>query len=714
MPPAADHPATSLRHRAVVAAVLVLGTVVFMAPMFAVPDGIASGDAFRDNDWLNCRSFDVLSRLALLEYGQFPLRSHLIGGGFPVVGHPSDGSWAPTIVPVLLFGDVIGVKINLLWMVLVGVFGTYGLARRWLDLPVGPSVFAALLFGFSAWAPSMLLVGFYNQIFYVLVPAILFLLLSSAGRPTRLLWAALLLCFVLQQGGNAFPTVCHFLGVVCWLTAVREVARGWVGWRAWIEPLALLLLVSTTVSFARGLGTPLVLIAGWAPAVAWVVYSRVQRRFARALRPWAGRLAVVVVVAMVLGAGRIAGLMYMTSGAQYDRGLDELVYWFPRDAGDEYWVERFYETPMTLYQGLTARVPATASYDDYLGAWAGENTSYEYAFMGLTLSPVLLALLAVALGRPRRRATILAAVAAIYTLICIGWVLWPDFHFLLIWGFPWLGDFGQPLKYFNFYMLLPLVLLAGVGAARLAGGVPPGITRVAVLGALAAMLVLPFAQNRPILGELFTHPRPSPEPAAQYHQVALVGNGSWVPWGEPLIRDASYRVLLREFRRPEIATEYLNAPRGIGVVDWYGTVIMPEYAVPRFYITLAGDRIANPRYRGEAWIEEGYGSVRTADIRPNTIDLVVQTEGPARVIVNQNWLPGFRSSVGEIDEHEGLLALALDSAGDHEVRLAYRPPGLLLGLWISAAGFLAWIAAQILLVLRSRVPRNLNADIQAP
>lgn len=695
-------PATSPRHRAIVAAVLVLGTFAFMAPMFAVPDGIASGDAFRDNDWLNCRAHDVMSRLALLEYGQFPLRCHLIGGGFPLVGHPSDGTWAPTIVAVLLFGDVIGVKINLLWMVLVGVFGTYGLARRWLDLPVGPSVFTALLFGFSAWAPSMLLVGFYNQVFYVLVPAILFLTLTSAGRLARLLWAGLLLCFVLQQGGNAFPTVCHFLGVVCWLVAAREVARDGLGWRAWAEPLALLVLVSATVSFARGFRTPLVLVLGWGPAVAWAIFSPVQRRFVKALRPWIGRLSVVVVVAMVLGAGRIAGLIYMTQDAQYDRGLDELIYWFPRDDGDEYWVERFYETPMALCQGLTDRVPSEGAYDDYLGAWEGENTSYEYAFLGLTLSPLFLALLAAAFGRPRRRATILAAVTAIYGLICIGWVVWPDFHFLLVWGFPWLGDFGQPLKYYNFYMLLPLVLLAGVGATRLVGGVPPGITRIAVLGALAAMLVLPFAQNRPILGELFTHPRPPPDPAAQYHQVALIGNGSWIPWGEPLIREASYRVLLREFRRPEIATEYFNAPRGIGVVDWYGTVIMPEYAVPRSYITLEGVRIDNPRYRGEAWIEGGYGHVRTADIRPNTIDLVVDVTGPARVVVNQNWLPGFHASVGDLEEHEGLLAVDLQEEGEHEIRLTYRPPWLLLGLGISATGFVAWIVAQVLIALRSR------------
>ncbi|NUN16469.1 MAG: hypothetical protein HUU55_22805 [Myxococcales bacterium] len=69
---------------------------------------------------------------------------------------------------------------------------------------------------------------------------------------------------------------------------------------------------------------------------------------------------------------------------------------------------------------------------------------------------------------------------------------------------------------------------------------------------------------------------------------------------------------------------------------------------------------------------------------------------PARLMVNQNWHHGWRSSVGTVVSVDGLLAVELP-AGDHEVTLRFFPrsfwggglvslSGLLVLLWLSAAG----------------------------
>jgi len=680
--------------------VLLLAVAAFAAPMFAVPDGIASGDAFRDNDWLNCRSFDVLSRLALLEHGQFPLRSHLVGGGFPTIAHPSDGSWAPTILAVLLFGDVIGAKVNLLLLLLAGAWGVFGLCRHWLALPAGPSLLAALLFAFSGWAPSMLLVGFYHQAFYLLVPPILLLLLTAKERPVRFLWAGLLLCFVLQQGGNAFPTVCHFLGVVCWLIAAgQSAAKG--GWVRWLQPLGLLVALSASFGFARGSGIPFVALVGLALCGVWIWRSRHLRGHLRALKPWAGRLALVVLIAMGLGAGKVAGLSLLSAEGTYNRGLVEMRYWFPDQAPEPYWIERFYETPQILLTGLASRVPGEGSYADDLGP-GGENTSYEYAYLGLTWGFLLLALTGAITGRPRAATALLSLCAALYAAICVGWAVPPDVHFLMVWGLPWLGEFGQPLKYYNFYMLLPLVLLCGLGARRLMDGAPPGVARIAVHVALFGLLAVPFAQNRTALGELFALPVDVPERQEGFHQVAMIGEPSWIEEGPGAIREKSADQRLRELCRPDSATEYHNAPGGVGVVDWYGTVVMPEYAVPRRYVTPEGTAHDNPAYRGEAWIVEGEGEIQTATVRPNDVQLQVRLLSPALVVVNQNWLRGFRASHGELVRHEGLLAVRLPQQGEYDLRLVYRPPLLLAGLALSALSLVAWIAAVVALRRRGR------------
>jgi len=683
-----------------VAAVVVAGVVLFAAPMFTVPDGIASGDAFRDNDWLNCRCFDLITRDALLDHGQLPLRSHLIGGGFPVVAHPSDGSWAPTLLAVLLFGDVIGVKLNLLAMLLVGTWGLYGLARRWLGLSRAPSVFAALLFAFSGWAPAMLLVGFYNQAFYLLAPAVLWLLVSGVGRPARLLWAGLLLAVILQQGGNAFPTVCHFLGLVCWFVAADEIAPDQPAWRRWWRPAALLLTLTLPFGLAKGLGVPAVVLAGFVLAAAWVWRSAPLRAYLRTLTPWAGRLALVVVVALTLGAARIVGLVYLAGEGEYERGLDELRYWFPMEGLDEHWVERFYEDPVTFLTTLAGRVPSAAAYGEAIGR-EGENVGYEYAWLGLTWGALALALAGAALSRRRHGVQRLGLLFVLYAAICAGWHVPPDFHFMLVWGLPWLGEFGQPLKYYNFYLLVPLVLLAGVGVSRLRDVVPAGRARWVVTVGLMAVLAVPFAQNRAMLGELFALPAPAPDTEAEYTQLAMIADPSWLALDESEIRRRAWHLRLREFRRPQLATEYHNVRRGVGTVDWYGTVVMAEHAVPHTYVTPDGQAFPNLRYRGEAWVADGIGRVRSVTVTPNHVDLDVDLRTDALVVVNQNHLAGFRADIGEVRNHQGLLAVWL-GRGQHQLRLDYRPPHLLAGLAVSGVGFVAWCCAMVVSTVRRK------------
>jgi len=487
---------------------LAAATVIFLLPVFAVPGGIASGDAFRDNDWLNCRSFDLLSRQAMLEHGQFPLRSHLIGGGFPLVAHPSDGSWAPTILAVLLLGDVLGVKVNLVLFFLAGAFGVYALARGWLGLPRPASVLSALAFAFSAWAPSMLLVGFYHQVFYLLVPLILYLLLQGRGRPQYLLWAGLLLCVVLQQGGHAFAATAYFLGLAVWLTAAQESAPDVRAWQRWGPPLVALVAITASLALAKGLRlhphswgwwSLLLPLAAVAALGAWSLLSPRMRGFFAHLWPWAGRLALALGAGALLGAARLVGTLYLRGQGDYVTGLRRMRYWFLTQHRDASWVERFYEGPDDFLRGLVERVPGVMPYGQLHGR-PGGNLDYEYAFLGLTALPLVLVLAALVLGRRQRRVWLVAAWGVLFSLICAGWYLPPDFHFLMVWGLPWSGDLTQPIKYYNFFILLPLVLLAGVGAARIAALARPAASAWRCPGASCCCWRHPLCRTGPSWG----------------------------------------------------------------------------------------------------------------------------------------------------------------------------------------------------------------------
>ncbi len=94
----------------------------------------------------------------------------------------------------------------------------------------------------------------------------------------------------------------------------------------------------------------------------------------------------------------------------------------------------------------------------------------------------------------------------------------------------------------------------------------------------------------------------------------------------------------------------------------------------------------SPRLSGalshEEWLEDGEGTVRRDQWTPNRLELEVHASRPARLVVNQNWHPGWRSSVGEVGSAGGLLSVQLP-AGTHQVTLRFLPRSALGGLAVS-------------------------------
>jgi hypothetical protein len=655
---------------------LALLCVLFAASgVFVHPMGIAGADEFRNNDWLNCRSFDVLTRRALLEDGEWPLRTHLLGGGFPVAAHPSDGSWAPTIVAVLLFGDVIGVKINLILFLIAGAWGVHALARKNLRLSEEASVLAGALFALSGWLPSMWLVGFYNQVFYLLVPGILHLYLQRRWLP-----AGVLLFFVLQQGGHAFPAIAYALGwVACGVAALeRRDAR----------PLLLVPAVTVPAVFARELHAAW----PWAVAVALVgggLMTASVRGFLRALLPWGLRLGLLLAVCCSLGAPRLAGLALLErNDSEYEHTLQRRdALWFPdpptSPIPNE---ERFYPSLPAFLRALSGRVPAETDYLTTDGRPV-DPIEPEYAWLGLTPPFALLALLGLllALGPRRRdrRAQATAAGTVLFALICFGPRAPPDLHFLLTWGVPHLDDFAQPIKYWNFFVLLGAVLLAAFAVDAL-----PGRRRLLPVAAL--LLIWPLLQNRAALAELFLHERPPGPPASAYEQHMLIADPSWIQHDDAWIRDMSDRQYLRDYIRPRNGTEYFNLRRGVATLNHYGSIVLPENAIPSTYVMLDGRELPNPRYRGEAWVANGVGRVLDVRVRHNSIRVSADLETSAAVVINQSALPGFEAEGGALATTDGGQLALLLPAGRHEATLRYRPPRLLRAFALAGASAMGW------------------------
>ena len=79
----------------------------------------------------------------------------------------------------------------------------------------------------------------------------------------------------------------------------------------------------------------------------------------------------------------------------------------------------------------------------------------------------------------------------------------------------------------------------------------------------------------------------------------------------------------------------------------------------------------------EYLLDPAAGSVTRRRWTPNTIDLVTLSR-PTELLINQNFHTGWRSNVGQVRNHGGLLAVALP-AGAEEVRLSFRPRSAVAG-----------------------------------
>jgi hypothetical protein len=87
----------------------------------------------------------------------------------------------------------------------------------------------------------------------------------------------------------------------------------------------------------------------------------------------------------------------------------------------------------------------------------------------------------------------------------------------------------------------------------------------------------------------------------------------------------------------------------------------------------------------EEYLEDAAsGTARRIDWSPNGIDVGVSLTRPGTLLINQNYHPGWHSSIGKVVAREGLLAIELP-AGEHAVKVRFRPRSAVFGGMITLA-----------------------------
>ncbi|MBI2144851.1 hypothetical protein HYU18_00850 [Candidatus Woesearchaeota archaeon] len=182
-------------------AVCLLAAFVFLQPIFSNMGNLGL------YDWDQHFFYQESARVSLAAFGEFPLWTPYYCGGNIVLANPQSSFLSPFFLFVMAFGPVIGLKLEALVFLAVGLLGTF-LAARKLGCRAFPSVFAAVVFLFSSWFPARVLVGHTTFFPFALLPVVFLSYLGfsdvKASFASRVRWAvfcALALAVMFFSGG---------------------------------------------------------------------------------------------------------------------------------------------------------------------------------------------------------------------------------------------------------------------------------------------------------------------------------------------------------------------------------------------------------------------------------------------------------------------------------------------------------------------------------
>ncbi|MBI2134190.1 hypothetical protein HYU11_05940 [Candidatus Woesearchaeota archaeon] len=183
-----------LGSRKVAFAVFIVLSVVFLLPVF---DNVNNWGSY---DWDQHFFYHGSAYISLVKFHEFPFWNPFYCGGSPLLANPQSVFLSPFFLFVLLFGTVVGLKIQILVYLVVGLFGMFLLSRR-LGLKILPSYLSAVVFMMSSWFFARVLVGHTTFLPFALLPWAFLFYLYSQEKSHYLVFSAGIFALMFLSGG---------------------------------------------------------------------------------------------------------------------------------------------------------------------------------------------------------------------------------------------------------------------------------------------------------------------------------------------------------------------------------------------------------------------------------------------------------------------------------------------------------------------------------
>jgi hypothetical protein len=341
----------------------------------------------------------------------------------------------------------------------------------------------------------------------------------------------------------------------------------------------------------------------------------------------------------------------------------------------------YYSREVTFFGALFAQINALFSSATLVGEYdsLGMPSLPEYQHVGLAPVVAVLALLGMSVRDRRGR----ALGALLLATLLLSWRSGNGTQFSLfelLAPLPVFSSVRDTARYLPFFILLWFSLLAGLGLQAL-GRHPllQGSPRARSVGYVLLILVmLPGGLRSAGLyqGVLSEGVATAQAPKAPFTQIQLLGKPATG------IRAVTRQIYLAPQQGQAVLYEPEDLPRSV-----------PSAVQGMINLRPDGVRARNPEYRGELWLGLGEAQLSGLGIGVNTLSFELHSEGPAEVVINQNFHRGWVAPDGvEVFDSGGLVGVRVGGEWRGPLELCFTPRIACWGLLASILG-LAFVLA---------------------
>jgi len=175
------------------------------------------------HDWDQHLMYNAVPKNTILEFKQFPLWNPYYCGGNALLANPQSSFLNPLFIFILIFGEVLGLKLLIFIYLIIGLFGMFLLAR-YIKISLISSYLSAILFMLSGLYAMHLSVGHTVWMQMALIPYVFLFYLKSIKKIEYIFLSALFMVFIFL-GGGIYPLI--FIVLILGFYSILITIKTW-------------------------------------------------------------------------------------------------------------------------------------------------------------------------------------------------------------------------------------------------------------------------------------------------------------------------------------------------------------------------------------------------------------------------------------------------------------------------------------------------------